>query len=74
MNFFSIRHNGHTVACETLFAYVAAPSDGVTLVDGIVEYLHQLVDRQVVGRSPAPVVLDFQNERLVERVVSIGSE
>ena len=36
------------------------PHAMVTLIDSVVKHFHQLVDRQVVGRSPTPVVLYFR--------------
>ena len=74
LHLFCIGHYGYTVACEALFAYVTTPCNGVTLIDSVVKHFHQLVDRQVVGRSPTPVVLYFQDERLVEGMVGIGSQ
>ena len=69
-----IWHNGDTVAGETLFAHVTAPCKGVAVLNGIVHNSHQLVDRQVPGKSVAPVVLNFDGELGVERVVCIRSQ
>ncbi len=71
---FYVWANSNTIAGETSLTHVSTPSKSVAVADGIVHHFHELVDWQVVAATPAPVVLNFDDEFLVERMVSEGRE
>ena len=54
------------------FGDVAAPGHGVTVVHGIVDNGHELIERQVVAEAPAPVVFHLDGKLGIERMVREG--
>ena len=62
-------HTGHLATEPTLLADVGTPSNRVSLINGIVHHLHQFVDGEVPSLAPAPVVLHFDDEGLIEGMV-----
>ena len=60
-----------TLAGETVLRDVAAPGNGVALVDGIVDNLHHLVHRQVVRLWETPVVLYLYSEGGIEGMMRV---
>ena len=74
-----VGHGGYATvlaraAAETFFAHVGTPGKGPTVLHGLVHHAHKFIKRQVVTASPAPVVLDFEDETAVEGVVRITGE
>ena len=69
---FEVGEDGHTSHLATepaSLADVAAPCNRIAFVDGVVHHLHQFVDGKVPGLAPAPVVLHFDDELLIEGMV-----
>ena len=44
------------------------------MVEGVVEHLHELLDRDIVGLIPAPVVADLDGELRIERMMGERSD
>ena len=65
---------GDAITGETILAHVAAPGEGVAVAYGVVHHGHQLVNWKVVACAPAPVVLNLQDERLIERMMGVRGE
>ena len=60
---------GKSLTGESVFRHVAAPGNGIALIDSIVDHLHHLVHRQVVTQWEAPVVLYLYCKGCIEGVV-----
>ena len=65
-----VRNYSETVASETSFRNVRAPSESVAIVDSVVHNFEEFVDSYVVREGVTPVVFDFYSELSVEWVVS----
>ena len=63
-----------TVAGEAGIGHIGAPGDGVAVIEGGVDDVHQFVDGEVPGLVPAPVVADFDCEFGVERMMGVRTE
>ena len=61
-------------AAKVGLRHVGSPSKGVAVLHCGFHDFHELVQREVVAFSPAPVVLDFKNKLGVEGMVGVGSE
>ena len=61
-------------ARETVLAHVGTPSKGIAVAHSALHHFHEIVEREVVAGRPTPVVLHFDNERLVERLVRVGGK
>lgn len=57
------------VRLNSLFAYVGAPRDGITVLQCVVHDGHHFVERKVVDRAPHPVIGHFDDELRIEGVV-----
>ena len=64
-----VDQDGETGAVEARMAHVCAPCEGVAVVDGVVYDCHELVDREVPGLVPAPVVFNLDCELGIERMM-----
>ena len=76
---FRVGHGGNAAVLagatrETVLAHVGAPGEGVAVAHGAFHHFHEFVERKVVARCPTPVVLHFDDERLVERLVRVRSQ
>ena len=69
-----VGHAGDAVAAEAGLADVSPPGERVTVTHGVVHHLHEFIEGQVVALGPTPVVLDFDDELRVERMVREGGE
>ena len=67
-------NGGNALAAEALFADIGTPCEAVAVAHGALHNLHELVEGEVIAASPAPVVLDFEDEGLVERLVGVAGE
>ena len=61
-------------AAEVVLRHVSAPGNGVAVLHSLFHDAHKLVERQVVAFGPAPVVLNFEDELAVERLVRVRGE
>ena len=66
--------DSQTVACEALLRHVTAPSDGVSVHDGVVDNAHHVVHRNVPAQRPAPVVLHLHSKLCPERMVCVAGD